>query len=59
MSVPGFSAQAALYKVSRVYRAASGNYSGRAGVQPAELRVSFHCTEPGSDYNRSCTSGCG
>jgi hypothetical protein len=54
MSMPGFSGHAALYQVSRIYRAASGHHSATAGVQPA-MRISVGCTEISNDYNWSCT----
>jgi hypothetical protein len=45
MSIPDFSARAALYQVSRIYRAASGHDSVTAGVQPAAKgdKIEFEC----------------
>jgi hypothetical protein len=54
MSLPGFSAQAALYQVNRFYRAATGIHSATAGVQPA-MMVSCHCNGPDPTINWSCT----
>ena len=54
MSMPGFSAQAALYRGSSTYRAASRHHSAPAAVQAA-MRVSCHCTPVANDYNWSCT----
>ena len=44
MSMPGFSAQAALYRVSRIYRPASGLHSATAGVQPAMPFFGMNCS---------------
>jgi hypothetical protein len=54
MSMPKFSAQASLYQVSRIHRAASG-LPATAAVQPAwPMHVSFHCNGPDPDINWSC-----
>ena len=52
MSLPGFSAPAALNQGSSIYLAASGP-PAPAGVQPA-MRVSCHCNGPDPDINWSC-----
>jgi len=52
MSLPGFSAPAALNQGSGIYLAASG-LPAPAGVQPA-MRVSCHCNGPDPDINWSC-----
>jgi hypothetical protein len=55
MSMPGFSAQAVLDKVSGIYRGASGHDSAKARVEPARDFMSASCSEVSSDYNWHCT----
>jgi hypothetical protein len=55
MSMPGFSAQAALYQVSRNYRVASGYHSATTGVQ---LAMKITCTPwGGGSYKCSWAIG--
>lgn len=51
MSLPGFSASAALTRSSRIYRA--GSVPAPTGVQPA-MRLSCHCNGPDPSINWSC-----
>ena len=52
MSLPGFSAPAAVNQSSSIYLAVSG-HPAPALVQPA-MRVSCHCNGPDPDINWSC-----
>lgn len=52
MSLPGFSAPAALNQGGSTYLAASGP-AAEGGVQPA-MRVSCHCNGPDPGINWSC-----
>jgi hypothetical protein len=56
MSMPGFSAQAALSQVSRTYRIVGGHRSATAGVEPARAFLYSHCTPPSdrAGINWSC-----
>lgn len=56
MSMPGFSGQVALCRVSRTYRAVAGHDSATARVEPARAFLYAHCTPPSerAGINWSC-----